>query len=111
VIKDKTIHNMPEKAFHAQPDDLDYERESSYFFSGLGYHMMSRDSGQRPSVLPARHGFKKVFVDNIPWDVSLFKPMIAIVLSKNRKYIALKDATIVVGLPRRIRHAIPSNLF
>ncbi|KAF2433435.1 hypothetical protein EJ08DRAFT_676942 [Tothia fuscella] len=59
-----------DKAIHAASDDMDYERESNYFLSGLSDFMPSRDGSWEDELTPARHGIADPSSDNIPWDVN-----------------------------------------
>jgi hypothetical protein len=51
------------RAWKPEPDDEDFERGSSYFLSGLGHHMPSRDE-RGPDVFPARHGETDLYADD-----------------------------------------------
>lgn len=49
-----------------EPDDQDFERESSFFLSGLCGRVCSRDGGGE-EFLPIRHGLVDIMVDSWVW--------------------------------------------
>ncbi|KAF2444319.1 hypothetical protein P171DRAFT_361703 [Karstenula rhodostoma CBS 690.94] len=65
-----TAQCLLNKAHHSaaaeEPDDQDFEREGSFYLSGLCGHVCSRDGGGEEFV-PARHGVADAFVDSWVW--------------------------------------------
>jgi hypothetical protein len=57
------------RGWQPEDDDLDFERQSNSFLSGLSDFMPSRDSNS-PDVIPARHGVDVPHAEDVVWDVS-----------------------------------------
>jgi hypothetical protein len=55
-----------ETVWWPESDDLDFERESGQFLSGISDHMPSRDLS-RPRFIPQRHGLENPNVDSHDW--------------------------------------------
>jgi hypothetical protein len=88
-----------------EESDVDYERTSNYFLSGLSNRMPSRDTGSQSSLVPPRHGVTEIVGDNVPWTVSFMLKFLCVFFDTSN-LLANQAHSIEVAARNTLCHSI-----